>query len=103
MLKRIITKSLLARRKHLLVASGAVLLAAPLIASLVTLSLGMKTQAGRELESYGANLILLPESMSLPAGAGGLAFGNIVSEGYIAEEHLSLLESGQTKDVKGSN
>ncbi len=100
MLKRVITKSLLARKRHLLVASGAVLLGATLIASLVTLSLGMRTQSGRELEAYGANMILLPEAMSLPAGAGGLAFGNIVSEGYIAEEHLSLLESGQTKDIK---
>ena len=100
MLRRVIIKSLLARKRHLLVASGSVLLGATLIASLVTLSLGMKTQAGRELESYGANLILLPESMSLPAGAGGLAFGNIVSEGYIAEEYLSLLDAGQTKEVK---
>src|SRR3972149_5086084 len=100
MLRRVIIKSLLARKRHLLVASGSVLLGATLIASLVTLSLGMKTQGGREVESYGANLILLPESMSLPAGAGGLAFGNIVSEGYIAEEYLSLLDAGQTKEVK---
>ncbi|MBI2832733.1 MAG: ABC transporter permease [Chloroflexi bacterium] len=100
MLKRIITKSLLARKRHLLVASGAVLLAATLLASLVTLSLGMKAQAGRALEAYGANMVLLPEATSLPAGAGGLAFGNIVSEGYISEEYLTLLESGQIKDVK---
>src|SRR3989304_1958773 len=101
MLRRVIIKSLLARKRHLLVASGAALLGATLIASLVTLSLGMKTQAGRELEAYGANIVLLPEAVSLPAGAGGLAFGNIVSDGYIAEERLSLLDSGQAKEVKG--
>src|SRR3990170_4183484 len=100
MLRRVIIKSLLARKRHLLVASGSVLLGATLIASLVTLSLGMKTQAGRELEAYGANMILLPETMSLPAGAGGLAFGNIVSEGYIAQEYLGILEAGQIPEVK---
>ncbi len=101
MLKRVITKSLLARKRHLLVASGAVLLGATLIAALGSLSLGMKTQAGRELEAYGANIVLLPETMSLPAGAGGLAFGNIVSGGYIAEEYLGVLEESQARDVKG--
>ncbi|MBI4187025.1 MAG: ABC transporter permease [Chloroflexi bacterium] len=100
MLKRIITKSLLARKRHLLVASVAAVLGATLITSLVTLSLGMKTQASRELEAYGANMILLPETMSLPAGAGGLAFGNIVSEGYIAQEYLGILEAGQIIEVK---
>src|SRR3990172_1718126 len=100
MLRRVIIKSLLARKRHLLVASGAVLLGATLIASLVTLSLGMKSQAGRELEAYGANMILLPETMSLPAGAGGLTFGNIVSDAYITEENLSLLDTGQVGEVR---
>ncbi|MBI2288695.1 MAG: FtsX-like permease family protein [Chloroflexi bacterium] len=100
MLRRIIIKSLITRKRHLLVAATAVLLAASLIASLVTLSLGMKTQASRELEAYGANMILLPETMSLPAGAGGLTFGNIVSDGYITEESIRLLEADQIAEVR---
>src|SRR3972149_3645360 len=100
MLKRIIARSLLARKRHLLVAGGAVVLGATMIAGLVTLSLGMQARGGPQLEAEGATMILLPESMSLPAGAGGLAFGNVVSEDYIAEEYLSLLDAGQTKEVK---
>ncbi|MBI2860716.1 MAG: ABC transporter permease [Chloroflexi bacterium] len=101
MLKRIIIKSLLARKKHLLVAGAATLLGATLFASLVTLSLGMKSQAGRELEAYGANIVLLPEAMSLPVGAGGLAFGNTVSQGYIDDQYLAVLDSGTASEIRG--
>ncbi|MCL5987003.1 MAG: FtsX-like permease family protein [Actinobacteria bacterium] len=76
------------------------LLAATLVASLVTLLEGMKGQASRQLEAYGANIILLPEAMSLPAGTGGLAMGEVVAEDYIDEQNLSLLESGRIEEVR---
>lgn len=100
MLRRIIARSLLARKKNLLLATAAVLLAATLMASLISLSLGMKTKASRELEAYGANITLLPEGMSLPAGAGKLPLANTVSDGYIAEQDLGPLKAGELDAVK---
>lgn len=100
MLARVIVKSLVIRRRQLAVASMAVLLAATLVTTLVTLSLELGSKVGRELEVYGANLLLLPRAASLPAGAGRLAFGPVVAEGHITEKSLSLLESGQVKEIR---
>ncbi|MBI4332587.1 MAG: FtsX-like permease family protein [Chloroflexi bacterium] len=100
MLTRIIIKSLKVRHNRLAVAVLAVLLASTLVTALVNLSLDIGVRAGRELEAYGPNTLLVPRTASLPAGAGRLAFGEVTGEGYLDEAVLSLLDSGQTVPVK---
>lgn len=100
MLPRLIIKSLKLRKKRLAIATLAVLLASTLVTALVNLSLDIGAKAGSELEAYGANLLLLPRTMSLPAGAGRLAFGEVTGEGYMDDRVMSYLESGQKEAVK---
>ncbi len=100
MLARVIAKSLFVRRKRLMIAAVAVLLAASLVTSLLTVSLEMRSKASKELESYGPNIILLPGAVSLPAGAGGLILGQVAAQGHITEDNLSVIESGKIKGIK---
>ncbi len=54
-------KSLWVRRDKFLIAVIAIMLGAAMVASLLTISLDIKERMGKELRSYGANLIVLPE------------------------------------------
>lgn len=100
MLARVIAKSLVVRRRRLMIAAIAVLLAASLVTSLLTVSLEMRSKVSKELESYGPNILLLPKAVSLPAGAGGLILGQVAAQGHITEDKLSVIESGKIKGIK---
>ncbi|MCL4417615.1 MAG: ABC transporter permease [Actinobacteria bacterium] len=100
MFKRVIFKSLFNRKRQLIVATLAILLAATLIAALANLSQGMKIQLSREFEAYGPNIILVPIGVTMPAGAGQLVFGEILTENYISEQNLSPLNTILAEDVK---
>lgn len=100
MLSRLIWKSIVVRHRRLLVAAVAMLLAASLVTGLLTISMEMQNKAARELEAYGANLLLIPRTVSLPAGAGGMAFGKVEAQGYINEQDLSYLESGEIRGLR---
>ncbi len=57
---RLITKSLRVRRERLLISVIAVMLGAAMVTSLLTISLDIREKMGRELRSYGANIVVLP-------------------------------------------
>ena len=57
---RLVTKSLRVRRERLLISVIAVMLGAAMVTSLLTISLDIREQMGKELRSYGANLVVLP-------------------------------------------
>ncbi|KPQ42944.1 MAG: hypothetical protein MPEBLZ_02510 [Candidatus Methanoperedens nitroreducens] len=60
MFTRLVTKSLRVRRERLLISIIAVMLGAAMVTSLMTISLDIREQMGKELRSYGANLVVLP-------------------------------------------
>lgn len=57
---RLVTKSLRVRRERLLISIIAVMLGAAMVASLLTISMDIREKMGKELRSYGANLVVLP-------------------------------------------
>ncbi|MBI2848051.1 MAG: ABC transporter permease [Chloroflexi bacterium] len=99
MLGRIVRKSISVRKHHLLIPGLALTLATTLISALLILSLEVKSKAGKELEAYGANVIVLPKGLSLPAGSGGLSFGYVTTEAYVSEQALTPIDSGQVPGI----
>lgn len=91
MLARLMVKSLRNGKRRLAVASAAVLLAATLVAALSTLSLEVKSKAGRELEAYGPNLLLTPRGASLPAGSAAVVADSAGIGAYIPADSLDVL------------
>ncbi len=60
MFTRIVMKSLWVRKEKFLIAVIAIMLGAAMVTSLLIISLDIKERMGKELRSYGANLIVLP-------------------------------------------
>lgn len=60
MFSRLVTKSLRVRRERLLISVIAVMLGAAMVTSLLTISFDIREKMGKELRSYGANLVVLP-------------------------------------------
>ncbi len=54
-------KSIWVRRERFLIAVVAIMLGAAVVTSLLTISFDIREKMGKELRSYGANLIVLPE------------------------------------------
>ena len=61
MFARLVMKSIWVRRERFLIAVVAIMLAAAMVTSLLTISFDIKERMGKELRSYGANLIILPQ------------------------------------------
>lgn len=57
---RLVIKSLWVRRERLLISVISVMLAAAMVTSLLTISLDIRERMGKELRSYGANIVVLP-------------------------------------------
>src|SRR5574341_1735223 len=56
-----VTKSLWVRKERFLMSIIAVMLGAAMVTSLLTVSLDIRERMGKELRSYGANIVVLPD------------------------------------------
>src|SRR3990172_3095614 len=95
MLGRVLLRSLRNRASRVGVAVLAVLLGGSLVAALGSLSLDVGGKAGRELRAYRANVVLSPRTATAQTGLGGLEFGAVQEERYLAEADLTPLSDGQ--------
>ncbi len=91
MLRRALYRSLRYRASRVGVAVLAVVLGGSLVAALGSLSLDIGSKAGRELRAYGANIVIAPRAAVAQTGMGGLEFGTVQEELYLAEADLAPL------------
>ncbi|MBI2917277.1 MAG: ABC transporter permease [Chloroflexi bacterium] len=99
MLLRVVLKSLARRRLRVAVAALAVALGSLLVSSLAVLSLSVAQQARQELRAYGANLLLVPQSVSAPVGLGALGMGTVAEAAELPPATLEQLASSPPTDV----
>ena len=66
-------------------------LSAALVFALVAVRHGVGEQLGRELASYGANLLVLPDSTPLRFGLGALELGPVEEERSLSDAALRAL------------
>ena len=96
MFLRILSGSLQHQPRRLAIAALAMLLGSALVSGLLNLSGDIGGQVGRELRTYGANIVILPRSSSVLIGSGSLEFGEVAAEQTLLEETLV-----QAKGVEG--
>ena len=99
MFLRIVSGSLQRQRRRLAVAVLAMVLGSALISGLLNLSGDIAGQVGRELRTYGANLIILPRTSSVKIGSGELAFGEVAGQSSLSEMDLAVVS--QVEGVVG--
>lgn len=106
---RILAKSLRFRPSRMTIALLAVIVAASIIAAMLSVSLDIDRKFSHELRSYGANLLIIPKGIfASPVGIGGLELatasnfpaknvGNVGNvDGYIGASVLRELEKLKT-------
>jgi putative ABC transport system permease protein len=73
------------------VATASLALSAALVFCLVAVSAGVGGALGKELEAYGANVLVLPRSAALRFGLGALELGPVEEERRLREEDVTRL------------
>lgn len=92
MLARIITRSLVRRRRRKLLSLAAIALGITAATVVATLALDVGDQVGRELRSFGANIGVVPAADGLPVTVGGVDYRPAGSGAFLHESDLPALK-----------
>ena len=81
------------RKERVALALMAVVMGTAITSSLITISMNITDQVGRELRSFGANIVVTPNSTSIPLEVGGINFGSFQEQQYVDEKDLPKLKT----------
>src|SRR3990170_1722690 len=93
MLLRLVSRSMWRRKERVALALMAVVMGTAITSSLITISMNITDQVGRELRSFGANIVVTPNSTSIPLEVGGINFGSFQEQQYVDEKDLPKLKT----------
>jgi len=92
MLVRIISQSLLRRRRRKLLGALAITLGITAVTAVATIALDVGDKVNRELRSFGANISVMPATDSLSVSVGGVEYRPVGSGAFIPEDSLVNLK-----------
>ncbi len=98
--RRWLRRSLRATLASGAIATLSLALSAALVFALVAVTRGVRRQLGKELASYGANLLVLPASAPLRFGLGAMELGPVEEERSLPEEALLALAADAAHGVE---
>lgn len=81
------------RRRRVAVTTLSLLVGTALVSSLLAVALDVEEKVGRELRSFGANIILTPRAESVPVEIGGMPVGEAGRKSYLSEADLPRLKT----------
>ncbi len=93
MLLRILKETFTRRKRRLSLAVLAVLIGSALATSLLGVSDDVMDKMTREMRSYGANILIVPQSDALQLEFGGVSFQPVGSQRYVDERDLYKLKT----------
>jgi putative ABC transport system permease protein len=93
MLTRILTRSLIRRRRRKLLSLAAIALGIAAATAVATLALDVGDQVSRELRSFGANIEVVPAADGLPVTVGGVDYRPAGSGAFLRESDLPAIKS----------
>lgn len=93
MLLHLVKDSLVRRRHRVALTILSLSVGTALISSLLAVSLDIEDKVGREMSSFGANIVLEPKSDSVPVEIGGMPVGEVGNTSYLRDEDLGKLKT----------
>jgi len=93
LLLHLVKDSLVRRRRRVALAVLSLLVGTALISSLLMVSLDIEDKMGREMRSFGTNILLSPRSESVPVEVAGMPVGDIGERSFLEEAALSKLKT----------
>lgn len=85
---RVVSRSFWIRKKRIALAILAVVLGASLASALINVYLDITDQVGKELRSYGANIVVEPKGAALPLEIAGVNYGTVGERNFLKEDEL---------------
>jgi len=92
MLGRIITRSLIRKRRRKLLSLAAIALGISAATAVATLALDVGDQVSHELRSFGANIEVVPAADGLPVSVGGVDYRPAGSGAFLRESDLPAIK-----------
>jgi len=92
MFSLILRRSLGQRKARVAIAVVAVMMGASIASALLMVSLDIRDKVGYEFRSYGANILLVPESESISISIGDVDYGSVTEQSYIDEKDLPKIK-----------
>src|SRR3990170_478075 len=83
----LVSKNLARRKARSIISSIGLILAIAVIVSTFTVSAAMQTQVGNEIEKYGPNIVVTPNTQSISVPYGSVVIGNVT----IAEDDVEKI------------
>src|SRR3990172_5549166 len=93
MLFRVLRETFVRRKKRVALAVLPVFVGSALATALLSISADIMDKMLKEMRSYGANILVEPESDSLQLEIGGVNLQPVSSQRYIDEENLTKLKT----------
>jgi putative ABC transport system permease protein len=91
-LLRILGKSISRRKARVAIAIVAVVMGASITGALVTTSMNVKEKVGLEFRQYGANILLVPKTESIPVSIGDVDYGSVTEQRFLEESDLPKIK-----------
>src|SRR3990172_9878460 len=84
----LVSKNLSRRKGRAIISSIGLILAIAVIVSTFTVSAAMQTQVGNEIDKYGPNIVVTPNTQSINVPYGSVIMGNVtISEDSLDKIH----------------
>ncbi len=93
MLLRICRRAMARQRGKTLLAGLAIVAGSALTTALLSIAFDITDKMGRELRAFGANILVVPKSPSVPVEIGGIRYGTLSEPAYLDERSLSALKT----------
>jgi putative ABC transport system permease protein len=93
MLTRLILESFLRQRRRKLLAGLAILLGATAVTAMLAIGASVGDKMNRELESYGANIVVYPAADTLDVQVGGINIQPAIAGSYLQETDLKKIKT----------
>jgi putative ABC transport system permease protein len=92
----LVLRALAHRKGRTMLLLAVLAMASSLATALGIVSYSMEKRVAEEVQKYGANLIIIPQSARLDVGSGGLNFGAVTEPSYLKEREVeeTLVRSG---------
>ncbi len=85
---RILRKSFKNQKKRIILAVISVIMGASLISALVSVYLNIEEKVGKELSSYGPNIVVKPKEQGIQLEISGVNYSNSRNQKYLREDEL---------------
>jgi len=92
MFRRLVGRSMAARKARVALAVLAVLAGAAAASAMLSVSFSFEDNLAREFRNFGPNIVVAPRSDTIEVGLPGISFGSITEQGYINESDLSTIK-----------